>query len=120
MEAFNRINLGPTNYNPNTVTKLYSVDSTKTGTLIFDFNVVNITTLEDLPEKTITVSIKILDKDDNIINYIIPGQILSPKVSINNPQKIILKPGDKVMVEASAVGACFYASVVSGILINDN
>ena len=120
MEAFNRINIGPSDYNPNTWTKLYSVDSTMTGTLIFDFSAVNITPLEGLPERTITISIKILDKDDKLINYIIPAQILSPKLSFNNPQKIVLKPGDKIMVQASALGICFYASIASGILVNNN
>ena len=120
METFDRIHLGPSDYNINTWTKLYSVDSTMTGTLIFDFNVVNITPLESFPERTITISVKIVDKSDKLINYIVPAQILSPKLSFNNPQKIVLKPGDKIMVQASAAGACFYASIASGVLINNN
>ena len=120
-ELFDRTNVSDTGYVANDWTTMYHVNTAATGAAIFDFSAVNVTSIEDSYNgnaEDININIKIVDATNHLIHYIIPNMTLGGGVSWSSSQKIILMPGDRVLVKASKQGVCFYASIVANLAVN--
>lgn len=120
-EQFGRASLGPGQYDPNTWTPLYEVKSTIVGALVFDISVTNTTPMSGFESKDITIEMKVVDSDGNLIHWILGPQALEQNgISWDSSQKIVLNPGDRLMVRASDRGVCFYSSLITGLKVIGN
>lgn len=113
-EVFARRFLGPESYDVNTWTPLIDHPATKlTGLLIFDLSISNTT------ETSVTVEIKLMDKDDKLIHYVLGPTVLQGQgIAWDSSNKIVIEPGDKLLVKASDKGVSFYASVLASLMVN--
>ena len=110
-EYFSRASLSPDGYDPNTWVSLYDVKTTTLGAMIFDFSITNTSS-----DKDITIEAKLVDRDGSIIHYILgPTTLKKNGISWDNTQKVVLMPGDRLLVKASDRGACFYASILTNV-----
>lgn len=120
-ERFGRVSLGPGQYDPNTWTPFCESKSTIVGMMIFDMAVSNTTPMSGFEAKDITIEMKVVDSDGNLINWVLgPLSLAHDGISWDSSQKIVLAPGDRLMVRASDRGICFYASIVNGMPIAAN
>lgn len=117
-ELFGRVAMGPDNYQVNTWTPFYTVNSTTVGALCFDINFSNVTPMSGHAAKTIDVEAKILDRDGNLVQYLLPPHKLEANgTAWGSTQKIVFEPGDRIMVKASDHGICFYMSILKGLRV---
>lgn len=119
-EVFTRANIGPSNYTINTWTTIHEVQSNVVGSMIIYFSATNISGSESgLEKKSIVVNAKVIDKNGNIVQIIIPNRTIeSESFSFDSTQKIVMQPGDKLQVKANSKGIVFYSSILTGLRIS--
>lgn len=117
-ELFGRVSLGPDNYKVDEWNPLYAISSNIVGGLVFDLSITNVTPMSGQPAKKITVESKIIDRDGKLVHYLLAPHEIEPNgVAWDTTQKLVLEPGDKLMVKANAHGISFYAAIVKGLKI---
>jgi hypothetical protein len=110
--------MAPDEYAINTWVTFYEVKSSMTGCLTFIFSITNCTPMIGGEEKEITVEVKVVDRDDKLIHYLLTPNILKANgMAWDAAQKMVLYPGDKLLFKASANGLNLYASLVEGLML---
>ena len=119
-EVFGRATLGPEDYDVDLWTNIYQVKSSVTGALIFDIDIANTTPMlnDELEGVNIEVQIRLVNRDGNLLHYILGPTILTPKgTSWTTSQKIVMMPGDQLQLKATAKGLCTYVAMISSLKI---
>ena len=117
-ELFGRVSMMPDEYTLNTWNTFYEVKSNMTGALSFVFSITNCTPMIGGVEREITVEVKIVDRDDRLVHYLLtPNKLKSHGSAWDAAQKIVLYPGDRILFKASDHGLNLYASLVERVML---
>lgn len=110
-EFFSRATLSPEAYDVDIWTPLHEIKTATVGAMVFDFSITNTSV-----DKDIAVEVKLVDRDGNLAHYILGPTILKANgISWDSSHKIVMMPGDRLMVKASDRGICFYTSLVTNL-----
>ena len=110
-EVFSRAYLEPETYEPNTWVELFQLQDNKlTGAMIFDFSISNTS------KTNITIEVQLVNFENKIVHYILgPTKLQGQGISWDSSHKIVMMPGDKLLVKASEKGVSFYASILTNL-----
>jgi hypothetical protein len=117
-ELFFNKSIAQNDYIPTQWTRLYEVTSPASVTLSVSMNITNCSLSAllhlDFP---ITVEMRVVDRDDRLVYYLLPPLILPEDGSAwDSAQKIVYCPGDKVIFNADRNGLNIHFTAIEGFI----